>query len=314
MATAMQPMEQEKAIGFKRILLAIDFSETSRHAIPYVLTLARKYSSEIFLVHATTASHEAIPLEPLPRELDRQWNEAEQQMREFVESTAIKDVPHRSLVHRGPVADVLSHAVQQEEIDLLAIGTHGRGGLKKLVLGSVAEEMLRLVPCPVMSVGQQVTSPRDGFRRILFATDFGPGAGKALPVALALAEKYHARFVLLHMVSPMPMVDAGSAGFGMPAHMSDEVLEWEAKKKQETVRKLLSLIPTDTKLDYEPEYIVGSDFAAEGILGAASTRGVDLIVMGANRASSAPAAAHIPWAVAHQVIAGAKCPVLTVRS
>ena len=94
------------------------------------------------------------PLEPLPQALDLRRLDAENQMKHFVEVSTIGDLTHHSRVEQGPVTAVLSSIVENEGIDLLVLATHGRGGLKKLALGSVAEEMLRLVPCLVLTVGQ----------------------------------------------------------------------------------------------------------------------------------------------------------------
>jgi len=238
-------------------------------------------------------------------------------MTNIVETSALKDFDHHLLIEKGPVADVLAWVVEEENIDLLVLGTHGRGGLKKLALGSVTEETLRLVPCPVLTIGQNVvplTTEEPTFQRILFATDFGGGTAKALPLALALAQKHRARLILVHLVPPMPMVGAGTVAFGGPMYLPDEITNWEAKKKQASVRKLLQLVPSDANLPFAPEYVVAIDSAPEGILSTASAHNVDLIVMGANRTVSAHAMAHMPWSVAHRVICEARCPVLTVRS
>lgn len=79
-------------------------------------------------------------------------------------------------------------------------------------------------------------------------------------------------------------------------------------------RKLRELLPPNTKLAAEPEYVVGMDFLPEGILDTATAHRIDLIVMGANRTASPRVAAHIPWALTHEVICHAKCPVLTVSN
>ena len=71
-------------------------------------------------------------------------------------------------------------------------------------------------------------------------------------------------------------------------------------------------LPAQTGLDQEPEFVVGTDFLAEGVLAASNKFKVDLIVMGANRAVSARVAAHIPWTAAHEVVQNATCAVLTV--
>jgi nucleotide-binding universal stress UspA family protein len=317
MAAVTHIQTPKQSVGFKRILMATDFSETSRRAIPYALALARLYEAEVYFMHAIPARpHQPNPQGLLPKELGRQRLDAEQLMKHFVETSAVGDLIHHSLVEQGPVADVICSIGERENIDLLVLGTHGRGGLKKLALGSVAEEMLRVVPCPTLTVGQNAAALMAGipvFQRILFATDFGAGAARALPFALALTEKYRASLTLLHIMPPIPILDSGPAAYGAPACLADELVSLEAKEKEESTRKLKQMIPHGTEPACEPEYVIGTDSPAEGILGAAVARRIDLIVMGAHRVSYARTAAHMPGAVAHHVICEARCPVLTVR-
>jgi len=117
----------------------------------------------------------------------------------------------------------------------------------------------------------------------------------------------------MHMMPAMPILNSGPAAYGGPAYLANELVSWEAKKKEESAAKLRQLIPAGNELAREPEYLVGTDPASEGILGAAALRSIDLIVMGANRTPSVRTAAHVPWAVAHHIICEARCPVLTVR-
>jgi len=206
--------------------------------------------------------------------------------------------------------------IEEGAIDLLVIGTRGRGGLTKLALGSVAEELLRIAPCPVMTIGPKADiatiTNGPGFHRILFATDFGKGSAKALPLALALARGQQAKLILLHMLAPMPATSASLSAYAPAGAAADEVAEWEQTSRKRCIQQLRECLPAETGLEQEPEYVVGTDFLAEGILMASGKFKVDLIVMGANRTVSAKAAAHIPWAAVHEVVRNAPCPVLTV--
>jgi Universal stress protein family len=121
-----------------------------------------------------------------------------------------------------------------------------------------------------------------------------------------------AKLILLHMFPPMPVVVTGRFHDSPGNYGVQAVAEWQASTKEESIRWLRKLVPSDAKLTSQPEYVVGLDFLPEGILGTADARKVDLIVMGANRVSSARMVAHIPWTVSHDVICRAKCPVLTV--
>jgi nucleotide-binding universal stress UspA family protein len=315
MSALGQIQHQKQKLGFKRVLIATDFSDASRQALAYATAIARRYSAALSVVHAIVPEpRPPIPLEAFPPELNRRRLEAEREMKNLGEETRIDDLNHHFLLERGRVWDVLGSVIQRDSIDLLVLGTHGRGGLKKLALRSVAEEVLRLAPCPVLTIGPQVPPAISGpieFERILFATDFSAAANKALPYALSLAEDCKAKLVLLHMVPPMPVADLGRAAYGPPYYAAEEYTNWQRATRDESMRKLRNLIPPGAQLAAEPEYIAALDFLPEGILELAAAQRIDLIVMGANRTTSPRIVAHVPWALTHEVICHAKCPVLT---
>lgn len=316
MSAIAQLHDPQQCIGFKHVVIATDFSDASDRALAYALAIAQRYSCALSVVHAIKPEpREQIPMEPLPRELNRRRLEAEQQMKKLGEKAGLNDLEHDLLLEQGPVWDVLASVIQREKADLLVLGTRGRGGLKKLALGSVAEEVLNLAPWPVLTVGPHVRPADSGmveFKRILFATDFGPASAKALSYALSLAVDYQAKLVLLHMMPTMPIADLGPAIYGPSSYAAEKFIAWQRTTRDESVRKLTELVPTNTNLVAKPECVVGTDFLPEGILEAAAMHRVDLIVMGANRTSSPRMAAHMPWALTHEVICRAKCPVLTV--
>jgi len=206
--------------------------------------------------------------------------------------------------------------IEEKAIDLLVISTRGRGGVRKLALGSVAEELLRVAPCPVMTIGPQVETAActrgTGFHTILFATDFGKGSAKAVTISLALAQAQQAQLILLHMIPPIPSGSASLSAYAPATAAADEVEEYEGTSRKRALQQLKECLPAETGLAQEPRYVVGTDFLTEGILAASAKFNVDLIVMGANRAASAKVAAHIPWAAVHEIVRNAPCPVLTV--
>ena len=311
MSTVAELFKTKPGVSFKRILVATDFSQASEHAVDFALKFARHYGSELFVVHAFEPEpRQAVTLDPLPRELNRQRLEAEQHMTPLEDDPRIKAVSHHVRLRAGKAWEVLAAMTQNEKADLLIVGTHGRSYLKKLALGSVAEAVLRKVDCPVITVGPKVVLPEvTDCRSILFATDFGPASRKALPYAISLAQESGAKLVLLHMVPPVTAMQAGyvPAVFG-----AEDAFEWQSTARQESEKELKELVPPGT-LSCEPEYIVGLDFMPEGVLTVAAKYNADMIVMGANSSSSPRLAAHLPWAMLHKVICQSRCPVLTVK-
>ena len=301
---------------FHHILVATDFSDSSQRAFRDALALAAHDDARVYLVHALPLNMQYLSLEA-PPELDLERIDAEKEMKDFVGDLDSGHKVEAVFLLRGGVEEIVKSLVGDKQIDLLVIGTRGRGGISKLALGSVAEELLRVAPCPVLTIGPkaEVASRNAGeFRRILFATDFGKAAAKALPLALSLAQAHQAKLTLLHLLPAMPASTASLSAFSPPGPAADELLEWETAAQKLSVRKLKECLPEGMTLAHEPECVVGTDFLPEGILEAAAKRQVDLIVMGANRALAPRAAAHFPWALVHDVVRDAPCPVLTVTA
>src|SRR5271165_5304964 len=245
MSTVTQILDQKQADAFRQILIATDFSEASRRALDYALAIARRYGSTLSVVNAIPPEpRDKIPLEALPRELNRPWLEAEQEMETLGKQDRLKDVKHHLLLRQGQVWDVLASVIQSEDVDLLVLGTRGRGGLKKLALGSVAEQVLRLASCPVLTIGPHVPPPVPGapmFSSILFATDFGPAA------------------------------------YGPASYGAQEYIEWQRTTREQSHKGLRELLPSNAQLAATPEYIVGTNFLPEGILETAASHNIELI-------------------------------------
>jgi nucleotide-binding universal stress UspA family protein len=300
-------------VTFKNILLATDFSEVSRRALPYAAAIASRYGSKIYLVHVIPpGARMSMPIEPFPPELEDDRVKAGREMMDFLRGDPLGGIPREVVLEQGPIRDALSSLIQRGDIDLLILGTHGRGGLKKVFLGSVAEELFRLAPCPVLTVGPAVPAAAAGpkeIRRILFATDFGPASLNALHYAISFANESKARLTLLHVVMPVPVLDVGPYWYA-----GTNPVEQQKTEKARYLGRLKDLIPPTANLPFDPEFLVDFDFTPDAIVKIADDAKADLIVMGINQTASARASAHLPWATAHEVVCHAKCPVLTVRS
>ncbi len=277
---------------FKNILFATDFSPCSKRALPIAKALAQRHDATLFVAHVYPADVGEMQLEPVALEAAYCRPAAELRMAEFIEAHDLGSLPHRVLLEAGPIWEALSRMVEENHIDLIVLGTHGRSGLKHLVLGSVAEQIFRHADCPVLTVGPKA---RDGFRlgrleTIVYATDLSAGSRGSLPYALSLARANRSYVILVHALLPL-------LGDDTVMVQPDELLE-NAKLE------LKDLVPDDIP----HEVIVKVGPISDLILNVAAESKAALIVMGAHRASS-----HTPWAVAHKVVCHATCPVLTVR-
>ena len=283
-------------IAIRNILFATDFSEVSKAALPYATDLARWYGSKIFVTHVVPYEpYLSVPLEPIPVDMDLFWNREKQWMEAFVNKASFGEVQHEEVLQRGELWHAIAGVIEKKKIDLVVAGTHGRKGLKKVMLGSAAEKIYRQATCPVLTVGPEaVECCQLGWelKQIIFATDFSEKSLHALPYALSLAEENQANLIFLHIVSLVPH------------EYKDSIVE-------ETRKRLRALMPDEPWCT--PEFLVGFDFPASGILQVACERQADLIVMGVGKPAAATLTSHLPWSTAADVVSAAPCPVLTVR-
>jgi nucleotide-binding universal stress UspA family protein len=276
----------------KNILFATDFSPCSQAALSYARAIAERYNSTVHMVHVLTPEPMIeLPLDRYP-ELDADKEVAQSTMKTLLASKPFGKLAYTAVVERGQLWDVLAAIIEEKRIDLMVIGTHGRRGLKKLVLGSVAEEIFRLASCPVLTVGPYAMREADAsFKTILLATDFYSGSQHALAYAESMARANNSRLILLHAPSDSMEVP----DLALAAH------------------RVADLISIATIRDLQPEIIAEAGPAAETILNVALYKQADLIVMGARRAGVPSVAAHLPWATTSKVVCEAHCPTLTVR-
>jgi nucleotide-binding universal stress UspA family protein len=287
----------------KHILVATDFSDCSHHAMQQAAAIARLHGSDLLVLHVIPPQPMIEnALEPAAWELDDIRQQAQSQMSSAEVVDLLAGVRHRMLVEHGILEDIFSKLIKEHEISLVVLGTHGRSGFKKLLLGSVAEEIFRTTECAVMTVTpwEPATLLTQGrFQSVLFATDFSHGSMHALPYAIGFAQESRARLTLLHIVEES----------SVSALYMHERLIAESRQRMEKI------VAAQAELAIAPEIEVESGFPIDQILHLASKKKADLIVMGVHQSHGwgARASAHLPWTIAQTVVCRAKCPVLTVR-
>lgn len=305
----MKTLEVGARLSLKNILLATDFSPCSDAALPYARLLARRYRAKVYVAHVVPPEPwPVIPHDSLPLAMDQSFGYAERHMADFLRTDPLADVPHEVLLTRGQLWEVLADVIEKHEIDLLVLGTHGRHGLKKLLLGSVAEEVFRQARCPVLTVGPKLAPHAlsdGGLKHILYATDFSEGSLRAMRYALSLTEENRARLTLLHVLPEMMP--------GVLLETPNIAPEYPDRLAEHAEERLKKLLPMDSELWGYAEFVVQLGMPAETILKLAAERNVDLIVMGVRHKAPTLASTHFPWATAHKVVSQALCPVLTVR-
>jgi nucleotide-binding universal stress UspA family protein len=291
----MPTLSRVTRLSLKNILVPTDFSVASRAALPFASTLATIYGSTILLAHSIAPEpHRQVVADPLSAEDDHRWQDASRKLFEFARDPLLSNVPSRTFLDCGDLAAVIPALVDEQHVDLIVLGTRGRRGVSKMILGSASESIYRSAMCPVLTVGPAAHKPEGWkLRRILCAVDSAEDHEPALRYALSLAEEKEAEFILLEAIPLVP---------------------WQHRSSVEraTRRTLEALMPEDAKDWCMPQYVVRWEHPAEAILNESRQREVDLIVMSIRRSRAASWSAHLPWPVASEVVSRAPCAVLTV--
>ena len=280
-------------ISFKNILYPTDFSRYSDAALPFASSLARKYGSKVFAVHV-------VSLSPFPDTLPTQaWRAlAAQGIRDAREGLRKIDpqwvgIPHESLIRKGDVWKELAKILEAKEVDLIVCGTHGRTGISKVLIGSIAEKICRHATCPVLTVGPCVARESESLgdiHSILFPTDFSAESVAAARYAVSLAQENRARLYLLHVVE---------------TPVSRAIEEYLSGQ-------LRDLVPSEVHLSCAPKTVIDFGDPVQKITDSADELSVDLIVLGAKRTAAIPGSDHLPATAMQRTMCRATCPVLTI--
>jgi len=296
---------------FKRILLPTDFSGFSAQALRHALALARKFDARLKVVHVIQGFYPVgdAMLAAAPPAEGRKM--AESDTHAFMAGARDAGIDYDLEIREGnPWREILAAAAQMPA-DLVVMGTHGRSGPERFLLGSVAEKLSHRLPCPVMTVGHEegeVWEAGSLIRRILCATDFSENSERAFRFSLALAASLGARVTLLHAIEHMP--DLGAARYRMVVPDVEPLLKEIERAAAERLGKAVDELKGEFA-DVEVTARLGAGRAYQEIVRVADDERADLIVVGAQGHG---ALEHLlSGSNAQQVIRRATCAVLTVR-
>jgi len=295
----MKTVDAPIRIDIKNVLVATDFSPAGSAALPYAGDIAKRYGANLYALHvrppAVNPMTQPATWPALIEAAEKETKAQEQMLRE-----AIPWMETKTIVREGDLWSVLASEIERNHIDLLVVGTRGRTGVRKFFLGSVAEEILRQAPCPVLTVGPSSESEfrRGQISEILCAVSFTPEMKKSVEYALSLAQEFQARLTMLHVITEPKACEI----------VTPEQLKGACE------HLLREMIPPESEEWCKARFVVEQGPIAEKILDVANRNKTDMIVLGAHKPSGFPGAAtHLPIATAHKVVSHANCPVLTVR-
>jgi nucleotide-binding universal stress UspA family protein len=276
------------------VLVPHDFGDTSNTAMDYAIALARMFNAVLDVLHVRDRSDTVIPGR-FPREL---YAELETTVRERLWRITAGDETKPTLdfhLRSGTAHAEILRFAKEERTDLIVMGTHGRRGIAHAVMGSVAETVVRMAPCPVLTVRKP---PREYVApNILVPTDFGVASDTALSYGRTLAHTFGGRLHLLHVMENY---------FMRPIVADPHALEAAARRQLGE-----RLTPSDRDTLGASAILEVSDHAAAAIVEYATASHIDFIVMGTHGRQSMERL--LTASVAEHVVRTVSCPVLTVR-
>jgi nucleotide-binding universal stress UspA family protein len=273
------------------VLCPADFSASGMGAFSESVRLARWFGAEITVVHV-------IPFAmPLPGEMGYvpvpvkgACRAALMRLQQFVDATDHSGVPVSLVCREGHAADEIRAVARERNAELVVMGTHGRSGLKRLVLGSVTEAVLNHPPAPVLTVNRN-RSRRDGpFQTVLCATDVSEWSAGTIAAALAIAGEGAKRFILLNVIEG----GAGSTG---------------GARERTALTAVHESIPIASQGSLPIEERVACGEPDREILAVAAEESVDLIILGAHGRG---AVGHVFGSTAQSIVREAPCPVMVI--
>jgi nucleotide-binding universal stress UspA family protein len=302
-------------IPIRRILCPLDFSRFSRHALEQAIALARESGAVVSALHVYSVAPVAdVVMAGAPAAIEPVRQTAPQraallaELGEFTGEVDAAGVTLRTAIDEGdPVARILDHAVD-EAADLLVMGTHGRAGFERLLLGSVAEKVLRKAPCPVLTVPPRAITPKQGltFASILCAVDFSTASLRALEYAASIAAPGGPG------ITAVNVVELFAEGGGLREELALDTPAFRAGLRSSALERLHDAIPAAVRARCPVTEVVAMGKAWKEILRIAAEELADVIVLGVQGRSTADL--FLFGSTTQHVVRQAACPVLTIRA
>ena len=290
----------------KNLLCAVDRSPSSLQALGYAIAIARWQSARLNVLEVIEGptpprANRAPKQYDVPKDIRRN---VETDLKRVLVARRTSDIKSAIVVRAGNVVQEILAEAKSSQSDLLVMGSHGRGAVQRLVLGSVAERVLRLAPCPVLTVRRGVNKARRSkspFQTILCPTDFSAASNSAVTYAKRLAKEADARLILLSAVE-WPFEEA---------LMSAPIAALRPTIEANAHEALARLLPRAGSAPVtQPIVTVGKPSAA--IIKLARAQSAGLIVMGVSGRGALDMA--LLGSTTHHVIREAAWPVLTGRA
>ena len=300
-------------IKLKKILFPTDFSRCADQALTHAVYLAEKFQAELHLLHVVTLfkdqpevliSKEFGETEAAIRKLEEK---AEKEMEQVANTHGTEDMKiTKSQLRAVSAAPAILNYASENDIELIVLGTHGRRGIEHLLLGSVAEEVVRMAYCPVFTVREsKIGKEIEKIENILVPVDFSDHSKKAISYAKEIASAYNAQLQLLHIIEETLHPAYSLSG-------KSSVFDLYPNIKEESRKQIEDMLRKSKGPEVSSEIFIKGGHAANDIIEFAKNNSSDLIVIATHGLSGIE---HLLLgSVTEKVVRMAPCPVFTVKA
>lgn len=293
---------------FRSIVCATDFSDFSNRTVPYGVAIAREFGAKLYVCHVVDLTALTIygefQIDPVGQQ-ERIRQEADAQLKKML---APHQIDWEPLIAVGQPAAEIARIAEEKGIDLVISATRGRSGIKRLILGSVTQRLIRILGCPLLAVH----SPEQGFidsgagairlKKITIGCDFSADSVLALNYGLSLAQEFEAELHLVHVVEP-PVYEE----FLTPGEQAEKFVLTDAVKQ-----KLEGLVSEEARnwCSLKPVVLRGRPY--EELVAYAMAEEMDMIVLGVRGYGLVKSL--LMGSTTDRVVRNAPCPVLAVSA
>jgi len=319
----------------KKIMCAVDFSDFTDETLAYSIALCKEFHAKLFLAHiatdvTTSFVHSEIAIDRVTLQ-DEYISNAQELLGNQVKEMTIE---HEIVIRKGDPADEICRLALMADIDLVITATHGKSGIKRLLIGSVTEKLMKTLHCPLLVLRSQkhdsihLSDYEIKLKKVLVGCDFSPDSKLAFDYGLSLAQEYQAELYLAHVVKPTEHIELKSSDYiniipGDYVHWgTSDYFEMQKKETQENQEKIKALrsrlerqlyfmIPEESKNWCNPHTILLAGEPYKELIKYAKEQDIDMIVLGIRGHTLLEKL--LVGSTTDRVIRQSPCPVLAVR-
>lgn len=319
----------------KKIMCAIDFSDFTNIILSYGKSLASEFGSTLCLCHILSGTHMVSSLGHSYIHYPDIETERIQSAREMLEKMAKEiDIECEVIVSSGHVADEINQIVLKNNIDMVIAATHGGSGIKRFLIGSVTDRLVKILKCPLLVLHAKekhltsVVEKNIKLKRILVGCDFSQDSSLAFDYALSLAQEFQTQLYLAHVIKPTQHIEMPASNYikiqgGDYTNWAlSEYMESQKKADNEDLKnkkmlfrglekQLSSLVPEESRNWCTPITILLEGQPYKELVDYAGQKKIDMIVLGVHGHSLLER--FTVGSTTDRVISRASCPVLVVR-